>query len=260
MNRQMEHENSPVTVSIIMPAYNAADYIEAAIRSVMTQTLTDWELYVIDDCSPDATVAVAERLAREDRRITVLRNENNMGVSRTRNRGLDLCRGRYVAFLDSDDIWLPEKLEKQIALLTQKKADIAYCSYAIIDGRGNRAKPDYLVPDSTTFTALTGENVIGCSTVMLTAEIAGKYRFKTDFYHEDYVLWLQLLQDGYRAVGCSQVLVQWRYLNNSRSFDKRRSAKNRWKIYRNQLHLSLWDSLRAFGKYAVSGAKKYFRN
>ena len=90
MIRELEHENSCVTVSVIMPAYNAADYIEAAIRSVMSQTLTDWELFVIDDCSRDATVEVAEKLAREDCRITVLRNENNMGVSRTRNRGLDL--------------------------------------------------------------------------------------------------------------------------------------------------------------------------
>ena len=249
-----------VTISVIMPAYNAERYIEAAIRSVMAQTFTDWELIVIDDCSQDSTVAVTEQLVREDSRITLLRNEVNMGVARTRNHGLDLCRGKYVAFLDSDDIWHPEKLKTQITLLVQQGADIAYCSYAIIDEYGNRVKRDYLVPDRITFSGLVRENVIGCSTVMLTAEVAGKYRFKTDFYHEDYVLWLQLLKDGYRAVGCGQVLADWRYLSNSRSFDKRKSARNRWNIYRNCLCLSLWDSVRAFGNYAISGVRKYLRN
>ena len=103
--------NKPL-VSVIMPAYNAERFIEAAVRSVMAQTVTDWELLILDDGSKDNTAAVAAKMASEDDRIRFLPNEANMGVARTRNRGFELCRGRFVALLDSDDIWLPEKLEQ----------------------------------------------------------------------------------------------------------------------------------------------------
>jgi teichuronic acid biosynthesis glycosyltransferase TuaG len=248
-----------VTVSVIMPAYNAEAYIETAIRSVVAQTFTDWELIVIDDCSRDATVEIVENLACEDSRITLLRNEVNMGVSKTRNRGLDFARGSFVAFLDSDDVWYPEKLKVQLECLERTGADFAYCSYAIVNADGETAKADYIVPESITFESMLRKNDIGCSTVLLTAPIVKKYRFGSGFYHEDYVLWMQLLRDGYQACGNVEILVDWRYIENSRSFDKRKSAKNRWLIYRNYLGLSLIQSLWAFSGYAVSGVKKYFR-
>lgn len=103
-------------VSVIMPAYGAEAYIEEAIASVQAQTYENWELLVLEDCSPDRCAQIVEDMAREDSRIRLLRNEKNMGVARTRNRGLDLCRGDYVAFLDSDDLWRPQKLQKQLAL------------------------------------------------------------------------------------------------------------------------------------------------
>lgn len=247
-----------VTVSVIMPAYNAASYIETAIRSVMGQSFTDWELIVIDDCSRDATVEIVTRLASEDRRITLLCNEVNMGVSKTRNRGLDLARGRFAAFLDSDDVWHPEKLKVQLECLKRTGADFAYCSYAIVNAEGEKVKADYIVPENITFESMLRRNDIGCSTVLLTAPIVQKYRFGSGFYHEDYVLWMQLLRDGYQACGTVEILVDWRFIENSRSFDKRKSAKNRWLIYRNYLGLSFVRSVWAFSGYAVSGVKKYF--
>lgn len=247
-----------VMVSVIMPAYNAEAYIETAIRSVMDQTLADWELIVIDDCSRDATVEIVERLACEDSRITLLRNEVNMGVSKTRNRGMDLASGSFIALLDSDDVWHPKKLEKQVECLKQTCADFAYCSYAIVSADGEKVKADYIVPENITFESMLRENVIGCSAVLLTAPVVQKYRFGSDFYHEDYVLWMQLLRAGYRACGVKEILVDWRYIENSRSFDKRKSAQNRWLIYRKCLGLSLMQSLWAFLGYATSGVKKYF--
>ena len=247
-----------VTVSIVMPAYNAEAYIEAAIRSVMSQTFENWELIVIDDGSQDATVDIVRRLAREDSRITFLQNENNMGVSKTRNRGMDLAGDNYVAFLDSDDVWHPEKLEVQLARLKQTGADFAYCSYAIVNAQGVKVKPDYSVPEKIAFRDLLMENVIGCSTVMLAPHIANKYRFGSAFYHEDYVLWTQLLKDGYQACGNTEVLVDWRFIENSRSYDKRKAAVNRWRIYRKCLNLSLGQSVWAFSGYAAAGLKKYF--
>ena len=257
MTKDTMHKGAPVTVSVVMPAYNAEQFVEQAIRSVMGQTIPSWELLVLDDCSLDRTCEIVERLAAEDSRILLLRNETNQGVAKTRNRGLDRCRGSYVAFLDSDDVWYPEKLETQIELLKQEAADLTYCAYAVINQDGQQVKKDYLVPRSVGFEDLLKENVIGCSTVMLTEKVAKIYRFKEDFYHEDYVLWLQILKDGYRAVGCREILAQWRYIENSRSFDKRRSARNRWRIYREYLELPPVKSAYFFTCYALAGLKKY---
>lgn len=244
-------------VSVIMPAYNAGAYIEEAIRSVMAQTVTDWELLVLDDGSTDDTCALVERLAAEDPRICLLQNERNLGAANTRNRGFELCKGRFVSLLDSDDRWMPKKLEKQLALLEQTGADFSYCSYAIIDANGQRAKNDYIVPHQVTFESLLRENCVGCSTVVLRQEIAERYRFTPNFFHEDYVFWLQLTQDGLRGVGCTEVLSAWRYIATSRSFDKKKAALNRWRIYRQYLKLPLLKSICAFFGYVTASLKKY---
>ena len=249
-------EKQPL-VSVIMPAYNVAKYIEQAIRSVMSQTVIQWELLVLDDCSTDKTCAIVQELAAADARITLHKNEHNMGVAATRNHALGLCRGRYVAFLDSDDIWYPEKLEKQLALMETTGAQLCYCAYAMIDREGKQSHADYLVPAQISYDALLEENVIGCSTVMLSAAVAQKYRFATDYYHEDYVLWLQLLKDGVPAAGCTEVLAGWRHLDQSRSANKLRSAYKRWVIYRKYLKLPLIRSVWLLCNYALAGLKKY---
>ena len=251
--------NCSPAVSVIMPAYNCEKYIEAAIRSVVSQTFTDWELIVLDDGSSDSTREIIDRLAAEDDRIVPMPNERNMGVAKTRNRGLDISRGRYVALLDSDDIWLSGKLEEQIKKLQAENAGICYCSYSIIDSEGSKVKKDYIVPKNVDFPLLLKENYIGCSTVVIDREILGENRFLTDYYHEDYVLWLELLRGGAKAVGCTETLAEWRYIRNSRSFNKKQSALNRWDIYRNHLKLSVAHSLCSFLNYAFRGFKKYFK-
>ncbi len=246
-------------VSVVMPAYNAEPYIEAAVRSVMGQTIRNWELILLDDASQDGTWAVAQSLAAEDDRITVLRNAENMGVARTRNRGIAMCAGRYVALLDSDDVWYPHKLETQLRRMKETNAELSYTSYAIVGADGKKVKGDYLVPDAVSFDSLLKENVIGCSTVLISAKIAKENPFSVDFYHEDYVLWLQLLRGNCPAVGCTEVLTDWRYIENSRSFDKRKAVKNRWQIYRKHLRLSVPQSLWLLANYGINGLKKYLR-
>jgi teichuronic acid biosynthesis glycosyltransferase TuaG len=174
-----------------------------------------------------------------------------------RLNGFDLCEGQFVALLDSDDVWLREKLEKQLALAEKTGADIIYSSYKIVDSAGQQTRRDYTVMPQADMKCLLRENFIGCSTVLLSRRVVEQYRFEEGFYHEDYVLWLRLLQDGFRAVGCVEPLVEWRLLENSRSFDKRRSAKNRWIIYRKYLKLSVVKSAWYFACYAFSGFKKY---
>lgn len=254
----LRKDMSDVTVSVVMPAYNAERYIETAIRSVKAQTFTDWELIIIDDGSKDSSVEIIERLAEEDSRIKFFRNDENMGVAKTRNRGMKLSCGKYVAFLDSDDIWYPNKLDAQLTRMKEAGADISYSSYAIVNALGEQVKSDYIVPETINFNGLLCENVIGCSTVVLTAQIANKYCFDSKYYHEDYVLWLQLLREGYRACGNTEVLVDWRYIENSRSFDKRKGAKYRWFIYRHYLDLPFHKSAWVFCCYVSAGIRKYF--
>lgn len=244
-------------ISVIMPAYNAGRFLEEAIRSVMDQTVTDWELLVLDDGSTDDTLVIAQRMAQLDDRIRVLPNEQNMGVACTRNRGFDLCRGEYVALLDSDDVWYPQKLETQLTLMRETNADLSYCAYAIVDAAGEKIRADYLVPETVAFDDMLKQNVIGCSTVMLSANVKEKYRFETSFYHEDYVLWLRLLQDGCKFAGCTQVMAAWRYVENSRSFNKWNAAKRRWWIYRGYLHLGFFYSVRLMTEYCLMGLCKY---
>lgn len=244
-------------VSVIMPAYNAEAYIERAIRSVMEQTVDSWELLVLDDCSSDDTRQIVSALAMQDARIRLHTCEKNCGVAQARNRGLELSRGSYVAFLDSDDVWNVQKLEKQLTCIQKNDADICYCSYALINKDGQKAHADYLVPETVTYEDMLKENFLGCSTVMLSSAVAKAYRFQEEFYHEDYALWVQLLKDGYLASGCTEVLVDWRHLENSRSFNKLKSAQKRWEIYRKCLKLPVVRCIWLMFGYTITGLRKY---
>lgn len=244
-------------VSVIMPAYNAERYIEAAIRSVMAQTYTNWELIVIDDCSKDATVDIVERLALEDERITLLRNEENQGVAKTRNRGLDLCKGSYVALLDSDDFWFPEKLEQQLLMAQRTGAGVVYCSYGIMDASGKKSCEDFIVPKRTDFEASLTKSVISCSTAFLSRPIVDAYRFDSQYYHEDLAFWLRILQDGHTAWGVEEVLAQYRVMEGTRAANKLKSAVYRWEIYRKLLNFSVVKSGKLMLQYGRLGLKKY---
>lgn len=250
--------DSPL-ISIIMPAYNSERFIEDAIRSVLSQTYQNWELLIIDDCSTDDTYEDAMCIAANDPRINVFKNEVNSGAAVSRNNGVSLAKGEYVAFLDSDDLWMPEKLEKQIEIVGNTHADICYTSYSIISASGEKMCNDYVVPKGANYRSLLKENVIGCSTVLLRAEAFSGHLFSTNFYHEDYVLWLELLKSGEKAVGCSDVLASWRCRENSRSYNKMKSLRERWRIYRRASELSIFESGYYMIGYVIAGMKKYSR-
>lgn len=248
--------NKKPLVSVIVPAYNAQDYIDTAVRSVLAQTMPDLEILVLDDCSKDETSARIRRLAQTDHRIRPVFNEENMGVAKTRNRGLDMAQGQYVALLDADDFWYPNKLEKQLAVIRSTGADVVYSGYALVDNDGKKIK-DFFAPPTETMDSLLTQNGIGCSTVMLSRKVVDHYRFRTDYYHEDYVLWMQLLQDGLKAVGIPEPLVDYRVHANSRAANKLASSGHRWYIYRHFLGFSVLKSTWITLKYAMVGLKKH---
>lgn len=243
-------------VSVIMPAYNAEAFIEDAIASVQAQTMAQWELLVVDDGSTDKTREILRRLAETDGRIHPVAGKGRQGAAASRNQAMDLAKGQYLAFLDADDLWRPEKLERQLALAESTGADLVCCSYAMIDPAGQPCHRDFLVCREISFEGMLRRNEIGCSTVLLSPSAAG-YRFSVDFYHEDYVLWLQMLQDGLSLRGLPEVLADYRVQPGSRSGNKLKSARNRWKIYRDYLRLPLPKRLWAMGGYMLAGLKKY---
>lgn len=249
-------ESTPL-VSVIMPAYNAEKYIEQAIRSVQKQTVRSWELIVVDDRSTDKTAEQIRRLAAEDMRIIPVYSETNHGAAESRNIALRQCRGEFVALLDADDVWHPQKLERELERARETDADLVYSSYAMIDEQGTRCFSDFIVEESTDLQSMLNRNTIGCSTVLMKAKVLEKRPFVTDFYHEDYVMWLSLLQAGCKAVGVRDILVDYRVARGSRSFNKLKSAKNRWRVYRDYLKLPLIPSVKAMVGYAINGLKKY---
>lgn len=254
-----EKLNTPL-ISVLMPAYDSERYIAQAIESVLAQTVSDWELIVVDDRSRDNTRQIVEHFAGKDPRIRLYVNDSNCGAARTRNRGLDLCRGAYVALLDSDDIWYADKLAVQLALAEKEQADIIYCSYSIIDENGEKQCKDFIVPESTTLEDTLKKSVISCSTALLKKEVVERYRFPLNYYHEDLAMWLQLLQNGMKAVGTREVLAAYRVRSRSRASNKLLVAKRRWQIYRGFMGMSWGRSAYCFVQYAVMGLMKYRKN
>ncbi len=251
-------ERNPL-VSVIMPAYNAELYIQEAIRSALQQTHQNIELLVIDDGSTDGTCRIVEEFAQSDKRVFLYRNEQNAGVAASRNRGFSLARGDYIALLDSDDRWYPDKIDKQLQRAESSQADLIYTSYALISEDGQEMLGVYRVPEQTNFKQMLGNNVIGCSTVMLSRRIVEQYRFSTDYHHEDYALWLEMICKGYAVRGIGELLVDYRVRASSRAGNKRKSALSRWRIYRDLLRLPLLPSVKYMAIYAVGGFWKYYK-
>ncbi len=251
--------NKRPLVSVIMPSYNAERFVGEAINSVISQTLTDWELLVIDDCSKDGTQRTVAEFAEKDSRIQLLVNDVNMGAAKTRNKGLALCRGQYVALLDSDDYYKPDMLQKMVDCAKITKADIVYCSYELVDEQGNKVCNDFIVPEQTDFEHSLVRSVITCSSVLMTGELAKNNSFPTDLYHEDIALWFQLLRDGVKACGVTEILAAYRQSLNSKSSNKFKSAIRRWNIYRKHLKLPIYKCIGYIVGYAYYGIIKYGR-
>ena len=251
----MRNPRQPL-VSVVVAAYNAQRYIAETIASVLHQTWMWWEMIIVDDGSTDDTAAIAEIYAQQDSRIRVLRLTKNAGVANARNQAVSLAKGKYVAFLDSDDMWLPHKLEQQLRCAEETGAGLIYTSYAVMDENHALIGNAYSVPDRVQLRDLLEENYIGCSTVLLLRELALRYPFDASCYHEDYWLWLQLLRDGVLACGCKDVLVHWRRIPRGRSADKFRCARYRWCIYRKYMKFNIWVSLWYFVRYALHGLRK----
>lgn len=244
-------------VSVVMPIYNARRFVAEAIESVLAQTHEHLELILIDDCSTDDTLQILQAYAQRDQRICIMVNEQNQGVARSRNRGILAAQGAYIALLDSDDAWEKTKLEKQLRLARDQDAEIVYGAVDFVDEK-SRVIKTFHVPETTDYREMLTRCFFICSTVVIKAEILKAHPFRTEFYHEDYLLWTELLMLKAKAVGVTDVVAYYRQIAGSRSYSKVKAAFNRWKIYRKALHMSVWQSFVTFVGYAVGGVKKYY--
>ena len=244
-------------VSIITPIYNSADTLKETAASVLAQDYQDWELLLIDDCSSDESRAVMEELAASDSRIRCLYNERNVGVAETRNHGIKKACGRYIAFLDSDDIWDADKLSRQMRFMEETDSPFTYTSIRIIDETGTPTGKERHVPDRVDHATLLKGDPMPCLTIVIdTQRIAKEKIYMPDMHHEDYAAFLNCLRDGAVARGLDEVLASYRVSRSSVSGNKLRTATWQWRILRDQEGLSVARSAYYLFTYAFLAVKK----
>lgn len=219
-------------ISIVMPAYNAEKTIEDSIKSVINQSYSDFELIIIDDCSTDSTSRIIERIAKEDSRIAFYKNPKNSGVSNTRNRAISLAKGEWIAFLDSDDLWAKNKLEKQLTFIRNiPDAVLSYTSSRFIDADNKIYSFEMHAKYKIAFKELLKRNLISCSSVIVKADVIKNIKMPGDYMHEDYYTWLTLLKKYKFAYGLDLPLLTYRLSNNSKSSSRFKSAVMIFRTY-----------------------------
>lgn len=243
-------------ISIIMAAYNAENTIGQAIDSALKQTYPDFELLVIDDCSKDCTVEVVRYYMSLDARVKMISNTQNQGVSYTRKRGLEESKGAWIAILDSDDVWMTDKLEKQIQLQRKTNAEFLFTGSAFMDANGQMMEWYLHVPKIVCYRQLLKQNIISNSSVLVSKYLYEKFYATGDDMHEDYAAWLGILRTGKKAYGVDEPLLIYRIAASSKSGNKLKSAKMNWNTYRH-MELGLMASIYYECWYILKGALKY---
>lgn len=242
-------------VSVIVPVYNGESFIEQAILSVRNQTYLKWEMIIIDDCSVDGSRERVLKHVHEDGRIRYYNNEKNLGAARSRNRAMELARGRYIAFLDSDDVWKNSKLEKQLNYMQEKDIGFCYSACGLINKEGEPCGKSRAVPPSVSYKQLLKGNVIPCLTVVIDRSKCSDVKMPM-LGHEDYATWLGLLKGGMEAYGINEELAAYRVDSSSLSGNKLKAAKWTWNIYRRYLGFNWIKSSYYFVWYVLNSIIK----
>lgn len=261
-----------ILVSVVMPAHNAEKYIRGAIESVFAQQ-GDFqiELFVIDDASEDRTEKIVKDCMQSQREkqaenaifekkvlpeLIYLKNEHNLGVAETRNRGIREASGAYIAFLDADDWWMPEKLACQLKLMEKKHAVLSATARELMQPGGASTGKIIAIPEEITYQMLLRTNSIPCSSVLMKTGVAREFYMSHDELHEDYILWLKVLKKYGKAYGIDEPLLKCRLSEGGKSRNKIKSAKMQFGVYR-YMGFGVVKSIYYFVQYAVNGFRKY---
>lgn len=258
MNNAEKNTSFPITV--IIPVYNGKDYIETAIHSVLKQNVPV-EIIIIDDCSTDETEELCKHECKPSNgqcrmQIRYIRNEKNLGVAASRNIGIENARGRYIAFLDADDYWAEGKLKAQLELLDDKNGVLCCTARELVSADGNSLSKVIGVEPVITYKMLLKTNSIACSSVLMKAEVAKEFKMCHDELHEDYILWLRVLEKYGRAYGINVPYLKSRMSEGGKSRNKKKSATMTYGVYR-YLGFSKIRAVYYFLWYAWNGVRKY---
>lgn len=240
-------------VSIITPTYNCAKYIGETIESVINQSYKDWEMIIVDDCSKDDTKNIVQKYIEKDERIKYIRLEENSGAAIARNKAMELATGKYMAFLDSDDLWFENKLETQIEFMQKNNYNITCTSYEQIDEYGENLNKVINVKNKVDYNGILLTCPVGNSTVMYDVEQLGKFIVPNIRKRNDDALWLQMLKKEKYIYGTKEVLMKYRIRSNSISSNKFDLVKYHWYLYReieglsiirSLFHICLWGAIK----------------
>jgi glycosyltransferase involved in cell wall biosynthesis len=246
-------------VSIITPNYNSAQFIAQTIESVLAQSYQNWEMLIVDDCSTDNSETIIRKYLEQDKRIRFYKTKTNTGMpAGPRNIGIEKSCGQYIAFLDSDDIWFPTKLEQQLKIFENKNVAIVFSYYEKITESGQRNDRIIKSPRQVTFDGLLKGNCIGCLTAIYDTARVGRLYFQY-FHYEDYAYWLTILKNNYIAKNTNTVEALYRVKSNGESSNKIVSMNWIWNIYRNYLKMSLLKSIYYFSFHHIKALAKYIK-
>lgn len=220
-------------MSVVTPLYNSQAFVADAVRSVLAQTLTDWEMIIVDDASTDDSAAVAESFSKQDRRLRLIRLKRNGGSAVSRNTAIDAARGRYIAFLDSDDQWAPAKLEKQVAFMERNDHGFTHTWYEKVAESGERTGEVVAPPSRLSYTDMLKSNQVGCLSAMYDTARFGKRLMPLIRKRQDYGLWLDLLKTERYAYCLPETLAFYRLRPGSISRNKIEMFRYNWELYRN---------------------------
>lgn len=245
-------------VSVITPVYNVEKYIKKTIESILAQSYDKIEIILVDDCSTDNSAKIIHDMKENHPEIVYHLQEKNMGAGAARNKALELAKGQYVAFLDSDDLWKKQKIEKQIKLMKEKKCAFSYTAIEMIDENNNLIKEKRKIKESCDYKYLLHNTIIATSSVIIDRCSLGDFRMPLRRGGQDYATWLMLLRNNVIAYGINEAYVQYRVGNNSLSSNKFKSIKQVWEIQTKEEKIGKVAAAFHVVCFAVNALKKYF--
>ncbi|MBV6429351.1 MAG: putative teichuronic acid biosynthesis glycosyltransferase TuaG [Haliscomenobacter sp.] len=243
-------------VSVILPVYNSEKFLRECIDSILYQEVSDWELIIIDDCSIDDSIAIVNGYLVTDHRIIVIQNKKRLGPGPSREKGIRKAKGKFIALIDSDDIWHPEKLKLQLMFMKNKNYKASYCSYYRMSENAERISSAVKIPLKIDYDGLLKNTCITTSTFIYKRSLTPRERFKNIMGNEDLLLELAILKKENFAYGLRKSLVFYRLRANSVSSNSFVSALGVWKVYRHFENLNIVKSLFCFCHYAFNALKK----
>lgn len=240
-------------VTVVTPSWNSEKYIEKTIKSVQEQTYQNWEMVIVDDCSTDRTVEIVKNISKSDPRVNILCQEKNLGAGAARTRAMQNATGRFIAYLDADDIWKPEKIEKQVQFMKDKNCGFSCTSYEVINDDGEALNKYVHMLPKVDYVGFLTNNLLQTVGIMVdTAKVDKKYIVMPDIRRrQDAATWLQILKAGYECYGLDEILAEYRRAVGSLSSNKVKAVKGIWELYRDIEKLSLPFSCYCFVRYAV---------